>query len=314
MKLQSFHSDVRQLLLTMRRSEFLTTYPRFVGLPALQATKWLEGKVPSDLLHYNLNDALAECTAGKGDVIIVVPGHYEDLGDTSNSGAIDVDVADVTIIGLGRGSSMPRIDFNHADADFIIGAANVSIENIHFEATVTGVKIGIAIEAAGDYFTIKDCKFTVETTTTDEFLYAIDIAAGANYGNIVGNFIDQGLGGATGGIHLNGTSVGHKIHKNRIIGDFGTANIVGSTAASTVLDIGYNILVNGEGSNIGAQPCIELNGNSTGEIYNNYCVCNLATVAAAIVATLCMLFENYYNEDVSGAGTGGLIGTASAND
>ena len=45
----------------------------------------------------------------------------------------------------------------------------------------------------------------------------------------------------------------------------------------------------------------------------NRIVCNIATKAASIVADKCMLFENYYNEDVGGGATGGIIGTASAD-
>jgi hypothetical protein len=140
------------------------------------------------------------------------------------------------------------------------------------------------------------------------------VGAASNNGYIVGNRINMGLGGAVDAIELAGASIGHIIEENYIIGDYSTANIIGSTAASTLLKISRNILVNGAGNNIGTEPCIELNGNSTGVINDNYCVCNLATVAAAIVAAQCLLFNNYYNEDVSGAGTGGLIGTASAND
>ena len=314
MRLNSFHPDVRQLLLSMGSNKVLTGDIQWVSLRTTNAYEWLRSRVPTAQLHQDLNSAIGACVANRGDLIVVAPGHYEDIGDTSSSGEIDLDVAGITVVGLGRGTDTPRFDFNHADADFIIGAANVTVENIRFEATVTGVKIGISVEAAGTNFVIRNCRFAVETTTTDEFLYAIAIAAAANNGLIEGCYIDQGLGGAIGAIHLNDASANHRILNNTILGDYSTACIVGSTAASLLLEIGKNRLCNGDGSNLGIEPCIELNGNSTGVIYDNYCVCNLATKAAAIVAAQCLLFQNYYNEDISGVGTGGLIGTASADD
>ena len=315
MRLNSFHADVRELLnmIGFKHGPIMGD-PRFAATPGTAAADWLEGRVPAAQLHYTINDAVGECIANRGDNIIVAPGYVEDLGDTSSSGAIDLDVAGISLIGLGRGSDMPRIDFNHADADFLIGAANIKVENIHFEATVTGVKIGISVEAAADYFEIKNCWFTAETAGTDEFLDSISIAAGANFGKIHDNKIDMGLAGAASGIVMEGASDGHEILRNLINGDFSVGCIEGATAASTDLDIGHNRLSNGDGSGINAVACIELNGNSTGFIYNNYCVCNLATKAASIVAAQCLLFENYYNEDVSGAATGGIIGTASADD
>ena len=105
------------------------------------------------------------------------------------------------------------------------------------------------------------------------------------------------------------------IRGNVMRGDYSIGNIIGSTTLSTNLDIDGNLLENGDGSNLNAQPCIDLVGvSSTGTIRNNYLVCNLSTKGAAIVAANCLLFENYYNEDVSSSGTGGIIGTASADD
>lgn len=275
------------------------------------AYEWLRERVSPSKLVTTIDEAVGLCTANRGDVIFVAPGYYEEVTAASQ---IDLDVAGISVIGLGRGSDMPELDFTNAAGELAIGAANVLVKNLNFHSNITAVLKGIDVEAAGDYFVIDGCWFDVETTTTDEFNSAIDIAAGANYGLIRNCYIDMGLGGAVQAIHFNGASTNHTVVDNHIVGDFSTANIAGSTAASTVLQIGRNILVNGDGSNLGAQPCIELNGNSTGVIFNNYCVCNLDTKAASIVAAQCLLFENYYNEDVSGAATGGIIGAASADD
>src|SRR3990167_2616461 len=51
-----------------------------------------------------LDYAVGQCTASNGDIIYVMPGHAETI--SADSG-VDVDVAGVTIIGVGRGASRP---------------------------------------------------------------------------------------------------------------------------------------------------------------------------------------------------------------
>jgi len=48
--------------------------------------------------------AIGRCTAGRGDIILVMPGHAETV---TSATMINMDVAGVAIIGLGTGSSRP---------------------------------------------------------------------------------------------------------------------------------------------------------------------------------------------------------------
>jgi hypothetical protein len=50
--------------------------------------------------------AIGQCTAGRGDVIFVKPGHAETI---SAAGSIACDVAGVAIVGLGVGNARPTI-------------------------------------------------------------------------------------------------------------------------------------------------------------------------------------------------------------
>jgi hypothetical protein len=253
--------------------------------------------------------AIGQCVANRGDIIFVKPGHVELITAAS---AIDLDVAGVALVGLGSGSDMPEIQFDNAAATVAVGADNVSINNINFNASVTGVTVGVNVEADVDYVTIEGCRFDVDATGTDEFEHAIRLVDG-NIGSLIqGNTIHMGLGGAVAAIHLDADTSYTEIRKNYITGDYSTACIVGDTTLSTNILIDGNLLVQGVGGNVGTEPGIELLTGTTGVISNNNIVCNLATKAASIVADQCFLFENYYNEDVTG--TGGLIGTASADD
>ena len=252
-----------------------------------------------------IDAAVGKCTANHGDVIWVAPGHNEGIVAAS---AIDLDIAGITVIGLGTGTLKPTIDFDHADAGFVIGADNVTVKNIRFRCSVTSVKIGVAIEAAVDSYQILDCDFGwAEAAGTDEFLIAVNILAACNDGLIEGCTFAAGAAEATVAVKLVGASDNVTIRNNRFTGACSTAFVNGITTLSTNLLIQGNIMQQGA-----TEPGIELLTGTTGVICDNYIATNLDTVTASIVADGCWKFENYYCE--VGNETGALIGTASAND
>lgn len=268
------------------------------------------GKGTRERPFATIDYAIGRCTANNGDIIFVKPGHAETLTGTD----ITVDVAGVTVQGLGTGSAMPQLSHNHADAEVSIAADNVTWAGIRHTADVTAVKVAIEIEDGADYCTVRGCVFDVVATTTDEFLVSVRTNDASNFAVIEDNDIDMGLGGAVAAISFTKDTDGTKVINNRCQGDFSTAVINGITTLSTKLLIRGNVLINGNSGGINTEPGIELVTGSTGTIADNYIVCNLATKAASVVADTCMLFQNYYNEDVSGAATGGIIGAASADD
>ncbi len=254
--------------------------------------------------------AVGLCVANKSDYILVGPGHVENFTGTN----LTADIAGINIVGLGKGSIMPRIIHDHANAEVSVAADNVTIQGIRQTASVTGVLVGVEIEDGADYCTVRGCKYDVDLTGTDEFLVSVRTNDASNNALIELNAFDMGLGGAVAAISFTKDTDSTIVRNNSIIGDYSTACINGITTLSTNLDIRSNLLCNGYTNNIGTEPAIELLTGSTGVIRDNYIVCNLATKAASIVADTCILFNNYYSEDISGAATGGIIGTASADD
>lgn len=278
----------------------------------LDRVKQVFGVDPDGDLRYfdDIDAAIGACTADRGDVILVAAGHTETITGTD----ITVDVAGVSVIGLGEGSLMPRIKHNHADAEVSIAADNVTWQGIRHSADVTGVKVAIEIEDGVDYAVVRGCRFDVVTTGTDEFLVSVRTNDASNNALIKRNFVNMGLGGAVSAFSFTKDTDETVVADNVVMGDFSTANINGITTKSTNLDIRGNLLINGLTDALGTEPAIELLTASSGVIRDNYIVCDLATKAASVVADTCILFENYYNEDISSAGTGGIIGTASADD
>lgn len=268
------------------------------------------GNTGTDTKHplAGIDAAIGKCTANKGDIIYVMPNHYEAI---TTAGLIDADVAGISIIGIGTGTDMPQIDYTAAAGSVVIGAANVTIKNINFHANVPDIVVGVNIEAGIDHAAVVGCRFDVETTGTDEFLISIQTNDASNFALIEGNDIDNGLGASVHAIKFTADTDGTIVRGNTIQGDYSTANIGGITTASTKLNIDNNLLINGGTLALNTEPVIELLTASTGIVQNNFIVCNLATKLASIAADSVMLFENYYNEDITG--TGGLIGTVSAD-
>jgi len=90
--------------------------------------------------------AVGQCTANNSDLIIVMPGHVETV--TAAAG-LDLDVAGITVFGIGNGSDRPTVRFTTATtADCDIDAANVTVINILFEARIDMLAQAIDINAA----------------------------------------------------------------------------------------------------------------------------------------------------------------------
>ncbi|MCD6162612.1 MAG: hypothetical protein J7K40_09400 [candidate division Zixibacteria bacterium] len=293
--------------INLRGLPILNTYPGkvfWVGTGGSNGNKGTFDR-PFETIDY----AIGRCTANRGDVILIKSNYYEEITTAAD---ITVDIAGVTIIGMGRGSDMPMIDYGAAAASVSIAADNVAMQNINFHANVPEVVVGVDIQDGVDYAALLGCKVDVETTATDEFFISIQTNDASNFALIEGCDIDNGLGAAVHAIKFTKDTDGTIIRGCTIQGDYSTANIGGITTLSTKLDIDGNLLINGAATALNTEPVIELLTGSTGIVRNNYCVCDLATKLAAIAANSVLLFENYYNEDLTG--TGGLIGVVSADD
>lgn len=256
-----------------------------------------------------LDYAIGQCTASKGDVIYVLPGHNEGLGSGES---IDADVAGISIIGLGEGALTPRIDFDHATAAFDVGASGVTIRNLRLLPSVPTVAIGIDVEAGVTDTIIEDVEILPgeDGAGADEFVLGIDVKAGCTRTNIRRLKVRQhaSADGVNAGISFTGASNDCMVEDCDIVvlGTAGVAPIKGITTLSTNIRIRRCTLVSDN------EPGIELLTGTTGVLADNRIFTDLGTIAAAIVADGCALFDNQYVE--VGGESGAVIGTASVND
>jgi len=222
-------------------------------------TTW--GKAKSTLAG-----AIALCTANNGDIIYVAQGHNESL---TAADAVDLNVAGIIVIGCGQGSDRPRFDFDHADGEFVIGAAAVTVRNLTFMASVTAVTHCIDVENAGDWAVIEDCEFLEgEAAGTDEFIDCIQVGTTATNVTIRYNtYTNIGGVGANNFIDLSAATIGNpRIYGNVIKGEFAEAGIWGGAAIPTdVVCIG-NVVENRTTGQFG----IEFAGAATGVYGDNW--------------------------------------------
>jgi hypothetical protein len=128
-----------------------------------------------DRPYATIDYAIGQCTASKGDVIIVYPGHTETI--TAAAG-IALDVAGVSIVGLGTGTMRPKITYTTAaTATFAISAANCSVKNLVFNANYADVATAIIV--SGKDARIEACDF-IEQATNMNFLNVVRTGAVAN--------------------------------------------------------------------------------------------------------------------------------------
>jgi hypothetical protein len=132
------------------------------------------GKSPDTPLA-TIDYAVGLCTANKGDVIYVMPGHAETV--TAAAG-IDLDVAGISVVGLGKGSNKPTITMGTATTATVrINAANVTLRGVRLVNDIDSLVQFLDVNA--DYATIEDCDLV--TSSTKEALSFVNLATTKDY-------------------------------------------------------------------------------------------------------------------------------------
>jgi hypothetical protein len=251
------------------------------------------GRTP-DAPFATIDYAVGKCTASQGDVIYVMPGHAEVVSAAAD---IALDVAGISVIGLGSGSIQPTVTFDTANtADVDVDAANITVENIHFRANFAD--IAAAIDVNADDFTLRNCRFSEVATDMNAKIWVQDAAATASDRITIEGCRALALDAAnTHFVNFAGTGDGHRIIGNELIGDWGTMAIGGAGVVTNAVVID-NVIYNAASDN---DSCINFAATATG-----ICMRNLAGGAAAqangVTATAMAIAENYYgviSEDLS---------------
>lgn len=253
---------------------------------------------------YNTIDAaISACTAGRGDVIYVVPGHTETVTATS----IALDVAGVTVIGLGNEDLRPTLTFGAAAATITVTGANCAWKNCRFLANFQDVAAAFTIGAAkgftldGNHFyegsSVLNFLSIVVTGATDNEADRLTITNNYYRGQATSPNAFISILAAETGVFIKGNdvfmaatnNVGHFITLStkvmtaiRIIGN--SLTVVGATTATV------GIFLTGSGSSTGLMA------------YNLVSSLDTTTELIITASTGIAQFENYYTGTADASG------------
>lgn len=271
---------------------------------ATASTKWLAG-VDSPMCgsfekpFATIDYAIGKCTANRGDVIYVLPGHTETI---SAAGGITADVAGISIIGLGNGTLRPIISFSATTSTFAISANNVKVKNIIATNTIDEVVTlfyvtgsNATLDAVDFYSTTGQCRqFCLTTADADE----LTIQNCTHY---------QAAAAGAAQVWINLVGCSHTKILNNIIMITANAStssicISGSTAVVDAAIVGNRI--NWLGGTI--TKIIECVTGSTGIVSDNRCMGGAAVVLAAAITGNAMQMSQNYVTNTAGTASGAL--------
>lgn len=155
-------------------------------IPAGEVVAYVHDEGPADGMHQDvaarldltINAALAKCRAGQNDIVVVLPGHTENVDSADDWDNL---VAGTTIVGLGTGNNRPTFTWSTATSTVLFDVANVAISNCIFEmagpsgTTALTVADGIIVSAAG--CSISNCKFHTEIDADQGAVFALRTTA-----------------------------------------------------------------------------------------------------------------------------------------
>lgn len=240
--------------------------------------------------------AVGKCTAGENDHIIVMPGHVETV---TAAGGLDLDVAGISLWGIGNGTNRPQINFTTAvGADMDVDAANIKMVNFRFTGGVDALTGPIDINAS-------DCELW-NIVTQDVTGQATDfIVTDANADRLLINGWRH-LGAAAAGADTAITMVGGddiSIQNFALYGNFAVAGIENVTTAGVRYDIGASSnRRNWIWTANAADVAVTMKSDTTGWIDNINCMLtdNAANITEALVGAAMQFGNELYVCNLAG--------------
>jgi hypothetical protein len=251
--------------------------------------------------------AVSQCTAGRGDIIMCMPGHAETV---SSSTAMSLGVSGALVFGCGMGALRPTITLNTATSATInITAAQMGFYNVKFVANFASIASLFTLAAGTQDFYLGNCNF-VDTSSILNFvnLVTTSTTSNASDGFEMDNCAWNGLGAAsnTCAFNVKGTNDRWSVNNNYITHAATTTSGLAQVASSkslTNLTMDKNILNLASATN---PVALTLQGSSnTGVMSNNLVFGGVAAGSSPVLATASSglkYFNNYYDNQADHSG------------
>ena len=219
--------------------------------------------------------AFTQCVANRGDIIMIKPGHAENLNATTLLGTWNI--AGVAVVGLGSGTNRPTFTVITANtATITVSAANISVQNCVFIANFLSIAACFTLTTARE-FTVQNCYF-LDTSSTLNFLNIVKSTGAANTVDGL-SFCDNVVKNL--GVTSNNSTIltANDIDRltlcrcnlNWAIQNDIAAGITVTAGVLTNLDCGWNKVYRPNTQTSTGGSLITVGGTtSTGWVYNNY--------------------------------------------
>ena len=250
--------------------------------------------------------AIGKCAANRGDIIYVKANHAETI---SAAAGIALDVAGVSLIGMGSGENRPILTFATAAGASITTAANIRISNIIMKCNIASQNH--MIDVTSDDVTIDNCSFREGNTTGLAFIVADTADNDSDRLRILNcDFYMPTAGNGDAAIQIAKDHDNILIENCIIYGDFDNAAIelpAGGNAQKNMIIRNCHVT-----NLLTGVHAIEINGTtSTGQIVNCYCVGDtLGTIVDAGGLELMNVWEHDGTDQSAGQLLGTLLDTA----
>lgn len=260
--------------------------------------------------------AVGRCTANRGDIIFVMPGHAETIDSATD---LVLDVAGISIVGLGTGSKRPTLTFAVAvTANIPITAANMTVKNILHVANFADITS--AYTATGTNTPTDFCIDGCEFRDTSSILNFITVVTGNATANSMSGF--QFLNNRVLGLGTTAATTAVKMaaaqYRQIYKGNFCNYPALNDTAALVAFGANNQTGLLIDGNNV-VRPSTSTTGGSlfsggstasSGYVINNYSW-HLDNSAALLAPTGTALgFQNNYCMITGAADKSGLINPA----
>lgn len=235
----------------------------------------------------SIDYAVGKCTANRGDIIVVMPGHVETV---TAAGGLDLDVAGVAIIGLGTGTKRAQINFTTVTtADMDVDAANITLINLLFTGGIDALTGPIDINASD--CSLINCEYRDVTGQATDV-----IIADANADRLlIENYFHNGAAaaGANSAIALIGMD-NPVIRNFKLVGNFAVSAIDCRTTAVVDLDIADGYIWTKNAADLCIKDTVT---GSTGKIGPNLYLMltdNAANITEAVTGATFHMFDDVY--------------------
>lgn len=218
------------------------------------------GRTP-DKPFATLAYAFSSDRVSSGDVVYVMPGHAETV---DAAGDITMDIAGVSVVGLGRGAARPTFTFaTSTAATWLITAASITVGNVLCTTTGT-IDVVAGIIVTGADCTLIDVEFR-ESAATSQFVDALGIGTGGARARLIRPKVFGAAGDASqSGIQVTAAVAEVVIEEPWVVGTF-AAGCIETTAANLNMVVKGSVTRNLHATQDGG---IVLNSGTTGQIIN----------------------------------------------